>query len=67
MEYVGPYRSVRVRIVATTGWLAKYAGQECDATFYGEGTHPHIDTQQLNPPMSRWQTANAEDLEVVGR
>src|SRR6185436_15509044 len=50
MEYHGRSYKVRVRIIATVGWLAKYNGQECDATFYENGPQPQIDTEQLTPP-----------------
>jgi hypothetical protein len=64
MEYAGTSQRLRVRVVAKAGWLAKYEGQECDAIFYS-GAMPQIDTEQLKPPMPRWQSASAADLEVI--
>ena len=64
MEYYGKTWNRRVRIIATSGWLKEYSGQTCDATFY-DGAMPHIDTEQLTPPMPRWQSAKSADLEVI--
>lgn len=63
MEYNGKSRSATVKIVATTGWLAKYSGQSCTATFYEGGIKPQIDTEQLRPPLPRWQSVKSEDIE----
>ncbi len=65
MQFDGKSRDVRVRIIATQGWLAKYNGQECDATLYDGGPNPHINTEQLTPPIPRWQTAAPEEIEVI--
>jgi len=65
MEYYGKSERCRVRVIATTGWLAKYNGQECDATFYDEGVNPQIDTEQLKPPLPRWQSTVPENLERI--
>lgn len=63
-EGAGKATAARVRIVAKDGWLHKYLGQECDAIFY-EYAMPQIDTEQLNPPLPRWQSAKASDLESI--
>lgn len=67
-DFVGKSKKCRVEIVAVKGWLARYIGQQCDAIFYesddGQSVMPHIDTEQLRPPLPRWQSANPEDLEV---
>ena len=60
----GRTRLVRVMIIATTGWLAKYNGQICNAIFY-EKARPQIDTEQLKPPLPKWQSARLEDLKEV--
>lgn len=65
MEYYGKIENARVRIVATSGWLARYAGQECNAIIYAGTTKPQIDTEQLNPPLPKWQSAAATDLEIL--
>lgn len=66
MSYIQVKSSLyRVRIIATTSWLKDYAGQECDAIFYEEGISPMIDTEQLRPPLPRWQSCSAYDLHIL--
>ncbi len=66
MQYSGSSRNVRVRIMhgAAKCW-AKYGGQECDATLYDPPVNPQINSEQLNPPMPKWQTIPLEDIEVI--
>jgi hypothetical protein len=64
METADKPMLVRVKIVAETGWLASYNGQHCDALIYQ--THdPQIDTEQLTPPMPRYQTVRRRDIEEL--
>lgn len=65
MNYTGKSHNVRVRIIATSGQWANYFGQECDATLYEEGIDPQIDTEQLTPPLPRWQSINAKHIDVI--
>ena len=68
MQYDGPSRNVRVRIredIPIKEWLSRYAGQECDATFYGPGMSAHINTEQIDPPITKWQSAKESDLIVL--
>lgn len=44
MEYHGKSERVRVRIVATDGWLRKYNGQECDAILYEGDVSPQCES-----------------------
>lgn len=64
-EYFGKSKQVRVRIKPTGTW-AEYAGQECDAIIYDGGVNPHLNTEQLNPPLRKWQQAKISDIEVIG-
>ncbi len=67
MEYFGKSESRRVRIKSAprTKFLERYVGQECDATFYEKGMNAHINSEQLRPPLPKWQSAFPEDLEVL--
>ena len=67
MEYDGPISKRRVRLVATTGTWAKYEGQECDATFYGPGMNVHLNSEQLVPPLPKYQSAKPEEVEISTR
>ena len=67
MEYSGKTERCKVRIIAPGGWLADYNGQVCDAIFYEGDINPQIDTEQLKPPIPRWQSAKARDLERVAQ
>jgi len=65
-EYLGTSRRVRVRIKpGHPGFLNGYAGQECDAILYDEPVNPQIDSEQLDPPIPKWQTALKDYVEVV--
>ncbi len=66
MEYNGTVRHVRVRIMhgAAKCWAA-YAGQKCDAILYEGGINPQINSEQLTPPLPKWQTIPLEDIEVL--
>ena len=63
-DYNGPSQHVRVRIRDTGGWK-EYAGQECDAILYREDMNAHINTEQLKPPLPKWQQAKRSDIEVL--
>ena len=65
MQYDGPTRHVRVRIVATTGPWAEYNGQECDALFYRPDMSAQINSEQLKPPLPKWQSAKLTDLQEL--
>jgi hypothetical protein len=67
VEYEGKSRRARVRIIAESGWLAGYNGQECNAILYDSGPRPQIDTEQLKPPLPSWQSANWADIQEIGR
>lgn len=65
-EYIGISRDARVRIVGNNSrWLQPYLGQECDAIFYEGGIKPQINSEQLNPPVIRYQSVFAEDLQEI--
>lgn len=68
-SFSGKSTRKRVRIVSSTGPWKEYHGQECDAIFYeaddGSSVNPHIDTEQLSPPLPKWQQAKKTDLEVL--
>ncbi len=66
MTYEGKSERVRVRIVACASarYLERYFGQYCDAIFYDDG-HAQIDTEQLHPPIPKWQSCKQTDLAVV--
>ncbi len=66
MDYNGNSRTARVRIVATTGWLARYQGQTCDAIIYDPGVNPQLNTEQLKPPLPKWQSARLSDIAELG-
>ncbi len=66
MEYSGKREEAKVRIKqGAPGFLAKYVGQECDAILYDDG-HAQIDTEQLKPPIPKWQSAQQKYLERIG-
>lgn len=69
MDYNGPVKKVRVRIAEGAGfWLRKYVGQECDAILYGEppgADDVQVDSEQLSPPLPKWQHARLSDLVVL--
>jgi len=65
MEYCGFSEERRVRIIATSGWLARFNGQECDAVLYGDAAMPQLNTEQLTPPLPKWQSCKASDIEVL--
>lgn len=66
MQYSGKTRNVRVRIThGAQHFWSRYAGQECDATLYEGGINPQLNTEQLNPPLPKWQTIDIQDVEVL--
>jgi hypothetical protein len=64
MEYYGKSKTVTVRIIASKGWLKEYSGQTCKAILYDDCS-PQIDTEQLSPPLPKWQSCDLSDLEVL--
>ena len=65
MEYTGKSRIVKTRVIAKDVWLAKYFGQTCDAIMYDGDVNPQINTEQLNPPLPKWQSCKLNNLEEV--
>lgn len=65
MNYTGNSRKARVRIVAATGHWKDYNGQECDATIYEADVQPQLDTEQLKPPLPRWQSVPLSWLKEI--
>ncbi len=66
MEYYGESRVARVRITdRATGTWANYRGQECEAIFYGEAAMPQINSEQLSPPLPKWQSVKRDWIEEV--
>lgn len=66
MQYSGKSHNVRVRIMhgASKIW-ANYGGQKCDAILYEGGINPQINSEQLTPPLPKWQTISIDDVEVL--
>jgi hypothetical protein len=60
-------REVRIRIKSGARGWKEYSGQECDATIYeGDGApNPQINTEQLTPPLPKWQSISLDSIEVV--
>ena len=49
-------RTVRINDKAEGFWR-KYIGQSCEATLYGpDGPNPQLNTEQLNPPLPKYQS-----------
>ena len=67
MEYNGSYKGVRVMIANATNcsWLSNYVGQECDAIFYDKNTKPQINSEQLSPPIPKWQSVPLDCLSII--
>ncbi len=66
MYYEGKTTEARVRINSLAkGWLRNYIGQECDALIYDEGVTPQINTEQLKPPLPKWQSAELKELDII--
>lgn len=68
MEYSGKSENVRARIKPTAKyWGARYPNQECDAIIYAPDVNPQLNTEQLNPPLPKWQSLPLEDIEIISR
>jgi hypothetical protein len=64
MDYNGPSKSARVKIKPGVKFWEKYAGQSCDATLYPELGSLHINSEQLKPPLPKWQSLRIDEVEV---
>ena len=64
MMYYGKATNVRIVIIAERGWLKRYRGQECDATVYDDG-HCQLNTEQLKPPLPKWQSCTINEVNVI--
>jgi hypothetical protein len=66
MDYSGTSRYVRVRINAEAeGHWKEYVGQECDAIIYEDGISPHVNSEQLNPPLPKYQSIKASWVDIL--
>lgn len=65
-DYKGLSCKARVRVKsAVEHWLDPYVGQECDAIIYPQLASAMLDTEQLNPPLPKYQTVGLECVEVI--
>ncbi len=58
-------RNARIKIITKDGWLAEYNGQECDAIIYDGWVNPQLNTEQLNPPLPKYQSCKLDCIEEV--
>ena len=65
-DYTGKSTYARIRILPTSKHWKAYAGQECDAILYEGNVMPQINSEQLNPPLPKWQSLPLNDLEIIG-
>lgn len=65
MEYSGGVEQRKVLIVARAGHWAQYFGQTCDALLYDGDVMPQLNTEQLTPPLPKWQSIKRSEIEVL--
>jgi hypothetical protein len=64
-DYNGPSRNCRVKIIAVTGPWGLYNGQDCDAIIYRPDMLVHINSEQLNPSLPKWQSISPEQITEI--
>lgn len=64
-EYEGKIRHARVKIKKTSRHWSRYADQECDAIIYDPPVMPQINSEQLKPPVPKWQSIPLSDVDIL--